>query len=174
MRRVKSFVFILFFLFVIVTLLSLLIPSKVATVNALVINSPQTKILSQVADFKNWKNWHPVFKNNPSAVYSNPSTGVNAYVDWVSNNKKNRLQITEQTSQSVKFSLIRAGEKDVENFIAILPVENSIGLQVEWQVLTKLKWYPWEKFAGIFIEKIAGPANQEALESLRKYLESQP
>ena len=140
----------------------------------MVINAPQQNILTQVTDFKNWKNWHPVFKNNTTAVFSNPSNAVDASINWVSNSTTNKLQITEITPQSVRFILSRPGEKDVENIIRILPVENSIGLQVEWRVLTRLRWYPWEKFAGIFIEKLAGPANQEALESLKKYLEGQP
>ena len=174
MKRLKGFVIILATLFVGVTLLSLLIPSKVMTVSAAVINAPQANIIDQVADLKNWKNWHPVFKNDSAATVSNPSKGVNAFIEWTTSGKKNKLVITESTPQSVRFLLQRPGEKDVENSILVLPVENQMGLQVEWRVLTRLKWYPWEKFAGIFIEKMIGPANNESLDNLKKYLEAQP
>ncbi|MEP6712704.1 MAG: SRPBCC family protein [Ferruginibacter sp.] len=171
MRMIKGFVIVMFGLFLMVTLLSLFIPSKVMTVKAVVIYAPAEKITAQIADLKNWKNWHPVFKNDPAAVFSNPSVGVNAYVEWVTANKKNKLLITESTPLSVKAMLIRPGEKDAENTITIVPVKDATGLQVEWRVLTKLKWYPWEKFAGIFIDKITGPGYETALNNLKDYLE---
>lgn len=171
MRMIKGFLFVLFGLFVFVTLLSLFIPSKVMTVKAVVINAGQDKIFSQIADLKNWKNWHPVFKNDSAAVFSNPSSGVNAFVEWVTANKTNKLQITQQTPQKISALLIRPGEKDVENTISIIAIKDAAGLQVEWRVLTKLKWYPWEKFAGIFTDQITGPGYEVALNNLKDYLE---
>jgi hypothetical protein len=172
MIKIKGFVIVLFVLFVIITLFSLLIPSKVMTVKAVEINVPKEKIIEQIADLKNWKNWHPVFKNDSNAIYSNPSTGVNAFIKWLSSNKTDSLIITEVGPQTIKFLLKQPGEKDVENIISILPVENSIGLQVEWRALVRLKWYPWDKFAGIFVDKITGPGYEAALNNLKEYLEN--
>jgi len=44
-------------------------------------------------------------------------------------------------------------------------------LQVEWRAITHLKWYPWEKFAGIFVSEMTGPGYQQALDALQKYIE---
>lgn len=171
MKMIKGFVIVLFGLFLMVTLLSLFIPSKVMTVKAVVIYAPADKIFTQIADLKNWKNWHPVFKNDSAAVFSTPSTGVNAYAEWVTTNKTNKLLITAAAPEIIKTLLIRPGEKDVENTISIVSIKDAAGLQVEWRVFTKLKWYPWEKFAGIFIDKITGPGYETALNNLKDYLE---
>ena len=168
---IKGFLFVLFGLFLIVTLLSLFIPSKVMTVKAVVIYAPENKIVAQVADLKNWKNWHPVFKNDTDAIYSNPSSGVNASVQWITANKINKLLITEASPKIIKALLIRPGEKNVENTISIVSIQDASGLQVEWRVLTRLKWYPWEKFGGIFIDKITGPGYETALNNLKDYIE---
>ena len=44
-------------------------------------------------------------------------------------------------------------------------------MQVEWNAVTRLKWYPWEKFYGIFIEKSSGQGYEDALNSLKTYVE---
>jgi len=35
----------------------------------------------------------------------------------------------------------------------------------------KLKWYPWERFYGIFMDHIIGPAFDKGLEELKTYTE---
>jgi hypothetical protein len=52
------------------------------------------------------------------------------------------------------------------------PVTDSSAMQVEWRVLTKLKWYPWEKFYGIFIDKLTGPGYEVALNNLKELAEN--
>ena len=67
--------------------------------------------------------------------------------------------------------LQREGENEVINMISILPLPDSNQVQVEWRSLTKLKWSPWEKFYGIFVEKLTGPGYEAALNSLKSYTE---
>jgi hypothetical protein len=90
----------------------------------------------------------------------------------VQGSKKNNLTITEDFPEGIKLSLNRPGEKPVENSILILPVEEAGTYHVEWRSLTRLKWYPWEKFAGIFVSDITGPGYEAALEGLKKYIEN--
>ena len=66
---------------------------------------------------------------------------------------------------------MRKGENDVENIISVTAVNAGSEIQVEWRVLTKLKWYPWEKFYGIFIDKITGPGYELALNNLKDLAE---
>jgi hypothetical protein len=130
--------------------------------------------MEQIANLKNWKNWHPVFMKEPGVIYSEPSEGAKAFAVWTSNEKVNKILITESDASGIKFLLIRKNEKDVENILSVRPTQDSTGLQVEWKALTHLKWYPWEKFAGIFIDKMTGPGYEAALVSLQQYLEQRP
>jgi len=34
-------------------------------------------------------------------------------------------------------------------------------------VNTKLKWYPWKKLAGVFMDKIKGPQYETVLQNLK-------
>jgi hypothetical protein len=93
---------------------------------------------------------------------------VNAYAEWSSKEKKNKLLITDLVSNQLKATLTRTGEKDVSYIISVTALKGSNDVQVEWRVLTKLKWYPWEKFSGIFIDKMTGPGYETALNNLKE------
>lgn len=173
MKQIKGFLFVLTGLSVMITLVSLLMPSKVMTARSVIIHADATTIFPAVTDLAKWKNWHPVFmQDSVNIMISNPSSGLNAFAEWSSANLRNKLLVTDVNANAVKLSLAREGERDIENIISMYPVNDSNGIQVEWRVLNTLKWYPWEKFYGIFIDKITGPGYEMALNSLKEYAEN--
>jgi hypothetical protein len=171
MQLIKGFLFAVLGLATLVTIISLFMPSTVVTVRAEVMQANKVEILNAVTDLKEWRNWHPLFREQPGVLISDPSAGAGAWMQWATNNKTNKLQIIKATTESIEFTLSRPGENTVQNFITVLPVSDRIGLQVEWRAVTKLKWYPWEKFAGMFLDKIAGESYQQSLQSLKNYVE---
>jgi hypothetical protein len=69
MRLIKAFLVGAIGLFIVITLLSLLIPSTVkVSRTTLINNTTSAKVLDQVVNLSNWKNWHPVFKNSDTNV----------------------------------------------------------------------------------------------------------
>lgn len=157
-------------MFIIMTLLSLLIPSKVVVSRTTLINNTSVdKIQQQLQSFNNWKNWYPVFKNET----------VQVKIDTVSNTaqinyagKTAELQFTGSTDSSISFLTIAPGENDIANQIIAIAVPNQNNVQVEWRAINKLKWYPWEKFYGIFVDKLTGGSYEAGLQGLKEYLET--
>ena len=172
MRLFKRFFIVLTGLFVFITILSLFIPSKVMITRAVVINAIDAEVFKEVADLQNWKHWQPVFIADSSIIrFNNADHQTATRAEWESKGKTNLLTITEQKSNTIKATLSRKGEIDTYYSINVLPLQESTQVQVEWNVLVKLKWYPWEKFYGIFIENISGQGYEDALNSLKNYIE---
>ena len=137
------------------------------------VNGSAKKVFAEISILGNWKHWQPVFKNDSLRIsFSTDSDGTNSFCEWASNGKKNKLIITDRLQDQVMLTLQREGESQVNITIAILPLPDSNSVQVEWNALTKLKWYPWEKFYGIFIEKSSGQGYEDALNSLKAYVEA--
>ena len=173
MRLIKGFIFAVAGLFIMITLLSLLIPSKVMVSRGVVVNANAKKVFAEISTLRNWKHWQPVFKNDSIKInFSAGGTGTNSFCEWESNSKKNKLIITATVENQISAALRREGENEVSITIAILALPDSNSVQVEWNALTKLKWYPWEKFYGIFIEKSSGQGYEDALNSLKTYVEA--
>jgi hypothetical protein len=140
---------------------------------AVVINANAEKVYNEISNLHNWKHWQPVFmKDSSKIIFKTDNSGISNYCEWDSKGKKNIIEITEKINNSIAAVLKRTGESNIQNTISILPLPDSNQVQAEWSVLIKLKWYPWEKFYGIFIEKISGQGYEDALNSLKSYTES--
>ena len=173
MRLFKGFFIVLAGLFIFITILSLFIPSKLMISRAVVINTNASKVFSEINNLHSWKHWQPVFMSDSSQIqFKTDASGISSYCEWGSKGKKNIIEITNRSRNSIAALLKRSGENDVQNTISVLPLADSNQVQAEWSVLIKLKWYPWEKFYGIFIEKISGQGYEDALNSLKNYVEN--
>jgi hypothetical protein len=173
MRLFKGFFIVLAGLFIFITILSLFIPSKLMVSRAVVINANADKVFSEINNLQNWKHWQPVFMSDSAQMqFKTEANGISNYCEWDSKGKKNIIEITGTKNNSITALLRRSGENDVQNTISVLPLSDSNQVQVEWNVLIKLKWYPWEKFYGIFIEKVSGQGYEDALNSLKNYVEN--
>lgn len=169
MRFIKAFLVGVSGLFIVVTLFSLLIPSKVQVVRTVLINSTSSlKVAEQVSDFNQWKNWHPIFAADSAAVTATDNAAVYKIL-----HRGKELSITKQFADSavVKFLLQSKGENDLANEIHFTALPAQDVVQVSWVATTHLHWYPWEKFYAIFIDKLTGPGYELALKGLKDYLE---
>jgi hypothetical protein len=121
----------------------------------------------QIRDLDNWVQWHPYF------AAQKPSNGIlangNAYLQWGEGGKVYRLQEIQKYSNGIRVAFQRSGENDIINDVTAY----SAGLQnqVEWKAINNIKWYPWEKFGAMFLNDITGPGYEEALKSLKAFLE---
>jgi hypothetical protein len=173
MRLFKGFFIVLVGLFIFITILSLFIPSRVMITRAVVINAPAHKVFSEINDLQKWKHWQPVFISDSAKIkFNTGADGMSNSCEWESKGQKNTMQFTQKTNNTVAATLKREGENEVKNTISVLPLADSNQVQAEWNVMIKLKWYPWEKFYGIFIEKITGQGYEDALNSLKDYVEN--
>lgn len=172
MRIIKAFLFGATSLFIIITLFSLIIPFNVQVSRTVLINNTtDSAIRSQTAYISNWKNWHPLFKSDSTKIYINdaPKGKKSFTVDY--NNKKAEITFTSTDSSAIKFTASSAGENDIQNEIIITPIPGQSNVQVQWVAYNKLKWYPWQKFYGIFIDKLTGPGYEAALNGLKTFIE---
>ena len=171
MRLVKGFLVVIIGFFVLITLISLLIPSTVITVKSVNIHAQQKIIVAAIHDLKQWQQWHPVFMPENTVQVSEPSSGPNAKMQWLHNGKNHDITIIKTYPEGIQFQLNSNGES-VETYLSALPMQEPNTYQVEWKAITKLKWYPWEKFGGIFIPEMTGPGYEQALNGLKKYAET--
>ena len=176
MRLIKAIFVGAISLFIIVTLFSLLIPARVMVSRATVINNVNAAdVYRQLAILENWKNWHPIFTIGAAKLNRQPSTDDTQDSVWhiIHGQQDILLNLQSHDSTSVKFLLQVAGENDIQNDIVITPLQGQSNVQVEWRAITRLHWYPWEKFYGIFIDQLSGPGYEASLKSLKTFLEKE-
>lgn len=174
MRAIKPLIVGIIGLVLVITFISLFIPSAVNTVQAESITASRDSIMKQLTDLHNWKNWQPVFKTLGDSIHINTGADSLQQATWMQNNRETILQVKETGADFIRFTLTSGNDLPGDHTILIQPTEVAATSQVQWQAVTHLRWYPWEKFSGIFIEKVSGPGYAEALKSLKEFLENQP
>lgn len=173
MKLVKAAIIGIIGLSVLVTLISFLIPSEVHGRRGVVIKGNRDSIYNQIAVFYNWKNWHPEFKANVDNIgYKNVSSGKDAQATVLVKGKITTYQLTYADSTTIKVLQKRPGEKDVENIFALTKDTATGGIYTDWKFISTLKWYPWEKFAGMLTESMTAPGYEMGLNNLKSYIEA--
>jgi hypothetical protein len=145
------------FLFIVVTAISLLIPSHIRISKAINIQAEDREVFSLISDTAQWKQWHPAFLLSDSMPQF-PAIHI--------------LQKSQNDSEIV-MHLQQAGKPTVINGWKIYKHDTVDSLTLQWYMDFRLKWYPWQKFGSLFYENTYGVMMQQGLENMKARAEGQ-
>lgn len=134
-------------IFVILFLISLLIPSTVRISRAINIESEKKDIYPFLADTSRWKLWNDLVNDRISIQMVSADSNL-VHARWTYGGR----------SLNGYYRLERINEVTVVN----------------WYFDVPLKWYPWEKFASITFEKQFGPHMETSLVKLKEVVRNSP
>jgi Polyketide cyclase / dehydrase and lipid transport len=153
-------------LFIIVTAISLMIPSHVRISKAIRINAPKEKVMEQLSDPVKWKNWYPGTDSLDFLYINGEIKG------FIANRQSMQgLMITGKNDSAVTAASVGATSKKISMGWNILRENNPGAVTVQWYMDFKLRWYPWEKFASLLFEKQYGIQMEQGLSKLKTMLE---
>ncbi|HEX8356341.1 MAG TPA: SRPBCC family protein [Segetibacter sp.] len=152
-----------------ITGISLLLPSSVIISRAIDISASPAIVYTHINNLSKWKNWYAGYDS------SNASVTATAAGKGASLTTGSTVITIENTSPSQINTVWKTGKSSILpsqfNFIV---QRNSSHFTLQWQFIQKVKWYPWEKFASIVSDKAMGPILEESLENLKNLAEETP
>jgi hypothetical protein len=169
MRLIRFAIISVIVLFFIITGISLFIPSHVRISKAINIRVTTDSVWNRVDHLENWGQWNPFFtdidlkhvvKLDTAGGHWNAVKVENTTVRWIE--KKRDEHIAELTNSTRR--PMRSGWK-------CIPHNPSDSLTVQWYIDFRLRWYPWEKFASLGLEKTYGTQMELGLTRLKALLE---
>jgi hypothetical protein len=155
MRIIKLGIISFVVLFVIVTLISFLLPSHIRISKAINLPNKKDSILSLIANQDQWPRWHPAYANSTSAKEM-------AII---------KKTYPEQTDSTYVIQLQLADRKPVVNGWQVFGSPTSDSLTLQWYMDFKLGWLPWQKFSSLFFEPTYGSLMQKGLTNIKMLLE---
>ena len=164
MRLIKLAIISFIGLFLVIFLLSLLIPSKLRVSRAINIEKPRDSVLKYLVDLREWKKWN-VLTNNPHL------TGVN-YSERNFSSDQMSISLVGYDSAQVSTAWNRKGQDTVKGGYTLTSAGSTTVVQAYFDF--KVKWYPWEKFGSIVFDNEIGPPLEVSLEQLKKVCTEQP
>src|SRR5690349_1817064 len=147
-------------LFLLITALSLLLPSHVRISRALDIAAPKERILPFISNLNQWRKWNRFVIMGDSMtefISSSSPTAIHAGQVFI------QLQKTDGDTVATTWT---QNKIESSSHIVCLPGERYT--TVQWYFDFHLKWYPWQKFQSIIYDKELGPPMEASLENLKR------
>jgi thiamine kinase-like enzyme len=150
------------FLFLIVTAIGLLLPSKVIVSRAVDITASKDSIFKRVSNIQEWKAW--VTGMNKEGVEIKSPTEANLLGTLVKITSTQNYMVTSQWKGK--------NGTTQESLIRIIQDSTSLKAVAQWQFTEQLKWYPWQRFGSMMNEAIMGTQLESNLSNLKKLCET--
>jgi len=152
--------------FIIVTVISLFIPSHVSISRSIQINSSKDSVMTQLGEVQNWKNWYPGADSLTFYQEDNMIKGL------VLDEPRKRYLVIARTKSDEVTAEYRLSNKKILTGWRVAENAESNSQTVQWYMDFHLRWYPWEKFSSVMFERIYHPQLQQGLDKLKRFLEN--
>ncbi len=147
-----------------ITGISLFFPFHVRISKAIDIRAGKDSLMSNIGDVTNWKKWYP--GADTSAYYI-----VAGKIKGITTGNNQALLMKEINDSAVLAVNVGPNSKKGESGWNIFPGRIPNSFTVQWYMDFHLRWYPWEKFSSLLLEKRYGPMMERGLERLKAMLE---
>jgi hypothetical protein len=161
MRLLKLALLSFIFLFGLITLISLLIPSHIRISKAVDLNPEKDSTYLLIANQDKWQLWHPAYKTSNNADQEK----------WL---QETSWKKTVQNDSLIIFELQQKGKRPIINGWQFYRHANSQTTTLQWYMDFDLPWYPWEKFSSLFFEGTFGRMMENGLNNLNQLERSSP
>jgi hypothetical protein len=155
--------FILFFL--LMTGISLFIPSTVRVSKAINIQASPDSLWAEVDDFEKWKEWNPMISDSSHRVLEISADRQTA------NTAGTTIHWVQKTADERIVTMSTGNKPPVQSVWKLINYSASDSTTLHWYMDFKLRWYPWEKFSSLMLEKSYGPAMERGLANLKRKLQ---
>ncbi|MFN9710623.1 MAG: hypothetical protein ACK55K_04370, partial [Bacteroidota bacterium] len=157
LKYLKLFLIGLAGLFIMFTLIGLIMPSSVKVSRGVIVDAQTTYVNKIICDFKTWPDWMVWMRAEEGSLVTSVQEPDIIAMRWRSLKQKEAGQITLLSCMDQLISLRHnfPGLNSSEGAIRIRQI-NANQTEILWMLEYPLKWYPWERFEGIFIDAIIG------------------
>lgn len=167
MKLIKLGLFSFILIFLLITAISLFIPSTITLSKATRLRATKQELMQQLANPDEWKNWFPGADTMQVLMIEGKPQGL------ILNEKKQRTLLINESSDTAVRAVYQGISKNVTTGWNVLHGASTDSVSVQWYMQFKLRWYPWEKFASLLFEKQYGTQMEMGLNKLKAYLEKE-
>jgi hypothetical protein len=148
-----------------ITGISLFFPSHVRISKAIDIETNKDSLLDQLKDLSLWKNWYPGADTMQLLLVDGVQEGLQVDAE------QGLIRLTGINDSVITAITTGPRVREVKSGWNIFEGSRPNMITIQWYMDFHLRWYPWEKFSSLLLEKRYGPAMEKGLDKLKAYLE---
>jgi hypothetical protein len=178
MRHLKILLTGLAGLALLAVVMGLLMPSSVKITRGVIVDADSAKVDRYLLEMNEWSKWMPWIDTASGVLIQQQgsSGGPGSALKWKSLDGKREGAITFKGRKPGNLLLAYdfTGMNKAEGGFRIRKISEG-RTEVQWFMEYPLKWYPWERFYGIFIDSMIGAVLENGLQNLIRLMgESRP
>lgn len=162
MKFAKLFLVSVVIFFIIITAISLLIPSHVRISRAVNIAPDNDTILMKICNLEQWKNWHPQLANSALKDI------ITEHGQIKQASANGTVLSVEKCSDSEVIVKMLKGARRLQNHWILIKHNPDDSLILQNYIDFNFSWYPWEKFSSLMLESSYGHVMEKALQNLAR------
>ena len=166
MRLIRFGIISIVFLFLVITGISLFIPSHIRISKAINIAGERDSVMGQIKDPLKWKNWYPGVDSAKPFLVRGELKGM--ILDNTDSLHPVYLAITKIVDTEINARFVSRRMNPVENGWRSISYPGSDSIVLQWYMDFHLRWYPWEKFSSLLLERSYGQKMEQGLSNLKK------
>ncbi|MFT3946125.1 MAG: hypothetical protein QM763_04045 [Agriterribacter sp.] len=153
----------------IIFIISLFLPSHVRVSRSILLSVAKDSVSNSLSQIKSWQNWNPLLQDKTAAYHFE---GDNTVTWKAADNKTNAITLQRVSTDSI-IAVITTNNKQAfqSGFNVVKNTDNTGLTKVDWWIMEDLKWYPWEKFYGLFSESLKETYLENSLKTFKLYME---
>ncbi len=169
MRILKLALISFIILFLLITGISLFIPSHIRISKAINVYANKPAVMTQISNAANWKNWYPGLDSTKPLYVNGKMKGI----IFNQSDAKNPvyIKIDKESENEITAQYVNKKRRPVINGWKIISYPAVDSLTVQWYMDFRLPWYPWEKFRSLLFEKLYGSRMEQGLANLKALVE---
>jgi hypothetical protein len=154
MRLIKLALLSFVFMFLVLTGISLFIPSHIRISRATNLLAERDSIFMLVNDSSRWKLWNPLFQGSAHIPVPEIQT-----------------KVLEKSDTLTRLEFFTPGKKSLLSSWELHRYSSTDSVTLQWYMDFHNKWYPWEKFRSLFYEKTYGSMMEQGLINIKKQVQ---
>ncbi len=166
MKIFRLLFFSVLILFLIVTGISLFIPSHIRLSKAINIAATADTVFGEINDPGRWKNWFPGLDSARLLYEDGMVKGL-----VINDSAEQYIRVIEKKKDEI-ITELRAGSKKIISGWKVISYDQPGSTTLQWYMDFQLRWYPWEKFASLLFEKSYGLKMEQGLNNIKKLAEA--
>jgi hypothetical protein len=171
MQKIKLLLIGFLGLILLFTIIGLIMPSSVKISRGLIVNADSAKVVNVISDVHRWPEWMNWLSAGDGSVIKWNNQKSPTSLQWQSLNQEElgEISVMGRAQDLLKLRHRFPGLNVAEGGIRVRSVHDGQA-EILWMVEYPLKWYPWERFEGIFMDAMIGQSLEQSLKLLEEKL----
>jgi uncharacterized membrane protein len=171
-QKIKLFLIGIAGLFTLFTIIGLVMPSSVKISRGVIVAADSAAVTQTIMDVKTWQSWMTWLESTEGSLVRFEQSDGKPVIRW---NHLGGKQSGEIIMYGIEGDLIRMqyafpGMNTADGGIRIKKI-NERETEILWMVEYPLRWFPWERFEGIFLDALIGQQLEDSLKRLQDFME---